>query len=103
MFDDLRDSGPSDDSDIEESEGLFGDLDEVPESSASLAAPAFADDAFSGFEDDPLFVGEAATAGDDALVLGMTAQQRAVLSVFLFLDTSVLGCVFLLALGNIVP
>jgi hypothetical protein len=33
----------------------------------------------------------------------MTPQQRMILSVFLFLDVSVLGCVCLLALGAIVP
>lgn len=36
-------------------------------------------------------------------ILGMTASQRLVLSIMLFLDVAVLGCFLLLATGAVVP
>jgi hypothetical protein len=35
--------------------------------------------------------------------LGLTAQQRMILSIFLFLDVSMLGCLCLLGIGAIQP
>lgn len=40
-------------------------------------------------------------AAEDVLILGLTAPQRMILSIFLFLDVAVLGCMCLIALGRI--
>ncbi|MBN1287168.1 MAG: hypothetical protein JXB47_17345 [Anaerolineae bacterium] len=42
-----------------------------------------------------------AAAAEDDLLFGLTPAQRLVLSVFLFLDVTVVGCMLLLALGRI--
>jgi hypothetical protein len=84
MFDDL---GPED-----LDEDLFAGLDGV-------SGLAFDDESLA--LDDLLE--EEAPRRERGRFLGMTAQQRMILSVFLFLDVSVLGCVCLLALGAIVP
>lgn len=42
-----------------------------------------------------------AAAAEDDLLFGLTPAQRLVLSVFLFLDVTVIGCMLLLALGRI--
>ncbi len=41
------------------------------------------------------------SAAEDVLILGLTAPQRMILSIFLFLDVAVLGCMCLIALGRI--
>jgi hypothetical protein len=40
-------------------------------------------------------------SGGGSTVLGMTPQQRMILSIFLFLDVSVLGCLILVSIGAI--
>ena len=89
MFDDMRDPQPTQpagsDMPFDFADAGFGDSD-------------FGDPVGLGFDD--LTMASAAQPSE-RLILGMTAQQRAVLSVFLFLDVSVLGCVCLLALGRI--
>lgn len=105
MFDDLRGLADEPDDDIgdasdEDFLAAFGEAATPTfedEPAPASAAPAFGDEPMFGEESD--VVKEKKDPG--RLILGMTAQQRAVLSVFLFLDVSVLGCVFLLALGRV--
>jgi hypothetical protein len=86
MFDDLS---PED-----LDEDLFAGLDEA-------GGLAFDDDEALAFGD--LLEEEAPPQRERGRFLGMTAQQRMILSIFLFLDVSVLGCMCLLALGAVVP
>jgi hypothetical protein len=85
MFDDLS---PED-----LDEDLFAGLDEA-------GGLAFDDDDALAFGD---LLEEEAPQRERRRFLGMTPQQRMILSIFLFLDVSVLGCMCLLALGAIVP
>ncbi len=70
-----------------------------------LRQDALGDD--DGGDEDNVFSAAAGTdyvqavAQEEDLLLGLTPAQRLVLSVFLFLDVSVIGCMLLLALGRI--
>lgn len=101
MFEDFREPVDS------ESEGEERPdwVDELADDTATSDDTLASSPAFPSFDDESRFSGElfgeslpeAQAARGDGLILGMTAQQRAVLAVFLFLDVSVLGCVLLLA------
>ena len=109
---------------------LFGDSPSEDEPFADFADPAdlgFGDSGVAGagasedfgaafFDDFDSGVEEAAAkpsrgkkrgrpkqrrAGGGAGFLGLTPQQRMVLSIFLFLDVSVLGCLILVAIGAV--
>jgi hypothetical protein len=107
MFDDLREPTEDQPEGGDDSPDWLTELsDDAPASDpliADAAIPSFDDE--PRFGDDPLFEGDLPTPqaarGGDGMTFGMTAQQRAVLSVFLFLDVSVLGCVLLLAAEKI--
>lgn len=120
MFDDLSDLRPTEPDDEGEAsdDELLADLTAEDELLSDLVADeepvsppfAFEDPTVPRFGDDltfddPLTTQAAATpvrrARRERLFLGMTAQQRAVLAVFLFLDTAVLGLLLLLAAGAI--
>lgn len=107
MFDDLRDPQPPED----EGEGA----DFLPEDDPLLAdLPGF-DEPFDEPAEEPTVphFDAGPRFGDNIAeptlrpararqpFLGMTPQQRAVLSIFLFLDVSVLGCVLLIAAGAV--
>lgn len=105
MFDDLLDPQPSEpgDTGLPSDDELLSDLtsDEPVADPFGLdepVGPLFGDEPRFG---DEVIGGAAPGSGGERLILGMTAQQRAVLSVFLFLDVSALGCVLLLAAGAI--
>ncbi len=58
------------------------------------------------FEDEDDFTSDApdfvqAAAAEEDLIFGLNPAQRLVLSIFLFLDISAIGCMLLLALGRI--
>jgi hypothetical protein len=121
MFDDLSDLRPTEPDDEGEAsdDELLADLASEDELLSDLVADeepvsppfAFEDPTVPRFGDDLTFddplTTQAATPVRRArrererLFLGMTAQQRAVLAVFLFLDTAVLGLLILLAAGAI--
>lgn len=79
MFDDLRErsASPFDDDENEETPTAF-------------------DDGFNDFDDDD-------RPGREMPIFGLTALQRFVLTLMLFLNVFVLGCFCLLATGRIVP
>ena len=98
MFDDLRDVQPDEPGG---SDPFFADdelLADLPGADEPASATPEFDEPMA-----PLFGDEAPAVPvrGERLVLGMTAQQRALLSVFLFLDVSVLGCLLLMAAGAI--
>jgi hypothetical protein len=106
MFDDLRDLQPTEPGEGEDpfTKDPFADdelLSDLPSAEPDLTQPAvvadFDEPAAPRFGDEEVM----AEPSRERVAMGMTAQQRAVLSVFLFLDVSVLGCVFLLALEKI--
>jgi hypothetical protein len=93
--DDLRGSLRSEDDD-----SLFGDFT-APEELG------FGEPERAGFGD-PLSMGydepeERRPRRRSTGFLGLTAQQRMILSFFLFLDVSLLGCLCLIAIGAIQP
>lgn len=121
MFDDLRDPQPAEEGDEQEIDELLSDMppegEQPPEPEETVAAfdiePRFGDEPMfdeepilagsSPFDDDLMFgdMPSARAATRRRRFLGMTAQQRAVLAFFLFLDVSVMGCVLLLAAERI--
>jgi hypothetical protein len=119
MFDDLSDLRPTDpdDEDGSSDDELLADLAAEDELLADLVADeepvsppfAFEDPTVPRFGDDVSFDDPVTTqtatpvrrVRRERRFLGMTAQQRAVLAVFLFLDTAVLGLLVLLAAGAI--
>ncbi len=90
--DDLRGTFRSED------DSLFGDF-AAPEELGfgEPDRPGFGDSLSMGYEEP----GERRTQGRSRT--GLTAQQRMILSIFLFLDVSMLGCLCLLAIGAIQP
>jgi len=78
---------------------LGGDFDESPAPKKETSAPKRRLKSSGGSEEGLLaqFVGR----GPSGYGLGMTAQQRMVLSIFLFLDVTVIGFMLLLVIGAI--
>jgi hypothetical protein len=91
--DDLRGTFRSDD------DSLFGDF-AAPEELGfgEPDRPGFGDSLSMGYEEP-----DERRARRSSSRTGLTAQQRMILSIFLFLDVSMLGCLCLLAIGAIQP
>lgn len=85
----------------EDEEPLFGDF-AAPEELGfgGPESPIFGDALESGYEEPRRRRRGRRRQGG---FLGLTAQQRMILSIFLFLDVSMLGCLCLLAIGAISP
>lgn len=103
MFDDLRDLQPTESGEGEDpfaSDELLADLPTAADEPALPDVESFDEPTGPRFGDDiDMAMEPRSRRGGTAF--GMTAQQRAVLAVFLFLDVSVLGCALLLALEKI--
>jgi len=104
MFDDLRDLQPTEPDEGEDpfaaSDELLADLPTAADEPDLPVVEPFDEPVGPRFGDD-IDVAVAPRPRRSGMAFGMTAQQRAVLAVFLFLDIAVLGCALLLALNKI--
>lgn len=90
MFDDLRPKGSAFDDDETLIAGPTPDIEETIVSRPKASAPR------------RVVRARASTGEGEMTLLGMTAAQRLIIAIMLFLNVAVLGCFLLLATGSVV-